>query len=83
MKYSYMKKLTSACLDYLYERLLREAWEVLSGDWSAEDLEEAKNSQSCTSNITEFEHCEFEDTETMKVLLSPARYKIWKFLQSR
>lgn len=83
MKYSYISKLSSKCFDCMCERLLREAWRAYTAEWSEEDFEEADNSQSNTSNISEFEHCEFEDSETMKDLLSPVRYKIWKFLRSR
>lgn len=83
MKYGYIKKLLLRCSDCLYERLLRDSWKTYTEGWSAADYEEAVNSQSCTSNIAEFEHCEFEDAETMKDLLSPVRYKIWRFLRSR
>lgn len=83
MKNSCIKKLSSICYGRLYKRILQGAWKTYTAGWSTDDFEEAKNSQSCTSNIGEFEHCEFDDAETMKELLSPVKYLIWEFLQGR
>jgi hypothetical protein len=65
------------------ELFLYEAWHLYTMFWSHDDYDNAKNSLSLTSNIDEFEQCEFRDTETMRDLLSKEDFEEWGLLCKR
>lgn len=60
------------------EMLLQIAWNRYTEGWTDAHFKEAAESQSMTSNIDEFEQCEFYDKETMVSLLTPEEFKVWE-----